>query len=221
MYSSVRAAVATPRALRRSQRGAREETWFPHGSSRRRATFTLSCRRGGPTLAIRDSYPKAGKDLHLAGDPFLVAALEAARRHSRRHAVAEVLGAAKAEGSRPAVLRGIDGSEQQRPTLEVIGGVESHLRVDVAPIRWDRSKAQLPLRAQRRLSGQLRRRGLLDPLQLQRSCDALVIEALSRRRSPGGDAWSARLRGGSPCRVVRGSGDRLRYSRGTRLVFHR
>ena len=37
------------------------------------------------------------EDLDLAGDPFVVAALEAARRHLGRDAVAEVVGAAEAQ----------------------------------------------------------------------------------------------------------------------------
>src|SRR5512133_1273723 len=120
------------------------------------------------------------EDLHLAGDPLLVAALEAARRHTGRHAVAEVLGAAKAQGRGAAVPRGIDGGKQHRPTLEVIGGVESHLRVDVAPVRRDFCETQVPLGAQRLLRPQLFRRRLLNALQVQRPFDAFVIEALEQ-----------------------------------------
>jgi hypothetical protein len=81
------------------------------------------------------------------------------------------------------------------------------------------------LRAQRLLSGQRRRRGLLDPLQLQRSCDALVIEALQQAAERlGGDARPAAVDCEADHLAV-SSGVRRREQRsgphGTRLVFDR
>src|SRR6266849_5560712 len=117
------------------------------------------------------------EDLHLTGDPLVVAPLEAACRHLGGHPVAEVMGTAEAQGRRAAEACGIEGSEQQRRTLEVIGRVESHLRVDVAPIRGGRAETQLPLGAQLFLRAQLLWKGLLNALQLQGSGDAPVAAA--------------------------------------------
>src|SRR5207247_2105373 len=115
-------------------------------------------------------------DLHVTRDPFLVAAPEASRRHLGGDAVAELMGAAEAQCRRGAEARGVDGSEQQCATLEVIGGVQSYLAVDVAPVGRDLSQVPLPLPAQRLLAAQLLGRGLQDAPQLQRSPEALLVE---------------------------------------------
>src|SRR5882724_416608 len=77
-----------------------------------------------PDRALRGDGMRIGKhvqDLHVARDPLLVAALQAACRHLGRNAVAEMVSAAEAQGRRAAEARRIDRGEQQRTALEVVG----------------------------------------------------------------------------------------------------
>ena len=85
------------------------------------------------------------QDLDRARDGLLVTACETASGHFGRHAVAEVARAAKAQCRRPAVPRRVRGCEQQRSTLDVVGGVEPNLCVNVAPVGRKRCHCALPL----------------------------------------------------------------------------
>ena len=120
------------------------------------------------------------EDLDLAGNPLVVAAFEAARRHLGRDAVTEVMGAAETQACRIAVTPGIDGSEQERAALDIVRRVEPHLGIDVTPVSRSRGESPLPLGAQGLLLVQLLGSGFLHGPELQGSRDPFHVEALEQ-----------------------------------------
>jgi TPP-dependent pyruvate/acetoin dehydrogenase alpha subunit len=120
------------------------------------------------------------QDLDLPGNALLVAALEAARRHLGRDAVAERAGATEAQRRRPAVARRIDRGEQQCGALDIVGGLEAHLCVDVTPVRRQRCERPFPRLAETLARAELLDGCLLRTQQFQLSFHTLVVEALQQ-----------------------------------------
>jgi acetoin:2,6-dichlorophenolindophenol oxidoreductase subunit alpha len=126
------------------------------------------------------------QDPDAPGDALLVAALEAAGGHLGRNAVAEAACTAEAERRDTAATRRVDRCEQQRARLEVIGRVELHLRVEVAPVLRQRSELPIPLLAQRLLPTQLLGRSLAQVHLHQLTFDSCCVEPPQQTSSRNG-----------------------------------
>src|SRR5204862_6505235 len=111
------------------------------GSVMRQGTRSVTSDRASadvPDRPLRRDRVRVGEraqDLHLAGDAFLVAALEATCRHLGRDAVAEPARAPKLQRVPFAETRRVARREQQRGAFPVVRGPEPPLRTGARTIR--------------------------------------------------------------------------------------
>jgi TPP-dependent pyruvate/acetoin dehydrogenase alpha subunit len=118
------------------------------------------------------------EDRELSGDALLVTAFQAAGCHSRRGPVAEALRAAETEIGSGAEVRGVERSDHEGGAFEIVGRVELHLCVEVAPVRRQHRDLAVPLRAKRLLLPDLLRRRFLHSDELELTLDPLLVEPL-------------------------------------------
>ena len=95
------------------------------------------------------------KNLDVACNPLVVTALEAPGGHLRRDAVPVVVCTPEAEGGATGTGR-IHRREQECAAFHVVGGVETDLCVDVAPVARNPRECALPRVVQRRLGREVR-----------------------------------------------------------------
>ena len=116
------------------------------------------------------------EDGDLPRDALVVASFEAAGRHLGRRPIAEVPSTAEAEIGRAAEAGGVERSQQERSPFEVVGRVEPHLCVQVAPVRRQRRHQAVPLRAKCLFLPDLLGRCVLHAGELDRAANAFVVQ---------------------------------------------
>src|SRR5438105_2733163 len=89
--------------------------------------------------------------------------------YSPSRSTAEGAGHAKTQRRLAAVARRIEGSQQQRGALEVVGRSQLDLRVQVGPVAGERLERRVPLRGERRARDLRRRLRLVGPDELERA----------------------------------------------------